>query len=418
GQVLSSTSTGTQWAKAQILQSNSASVTAGNWYRIASNSGNRADASFTLRDQISGGGHSTMRFHAGVNYGNAGGISFNLLSHSKYSTATFTKVRIIEADTYDGAYLEVYCNRSGAVEYDMYDNLQSSGWTPVDWTAGSIPGGWTANEYETDRVFAVGASDDLLSLTHGGDFGVGTGTPSEKLDIYGDSENIEITNTAETDAGIILNDAQATTSQYAEITYGCGDNDLNFLNASATPRMVIESSGEVGIGTVSPNDKLDVVGNAQVSGYMKVGSPSAPTSVDRPNTELYRSTFNDYEYYDWTVDNHCGSSAWTFTTYFDGDVPLQRCLHFENNGGYSRKYMLSPWVWIPTGSTNVYAQGHNWCGLENNYDGVFLEYKTYGGSWTKITSFSSGGYPDNANGSNTSCNGTNSQSCWNGEMGN
>ncbi|MDN5356162.1 MAG: trimeric autotransporter adhesin [Rikenellaceae bacterium] len=201
GQVLSSTGSSTSWTKAQIIKTNSASVTAGNWYRIASNSGNRADATFTLRDFISGGGHSTLRFHAGINYGDANGISFTLLSHSKYSSATFTKVRIIRNSTYDGAYLEVYCNRTGSVEYDMFDNYQNSGWVPVDWTAGNIPIGWTAHEYETDRIFAVGASDDILSLTRGGYFGIGTTSPTQKLHVEG---NIRATSLASGVNGAIV----------------------------------------------------------------------------------------------------------------------------------------------------------------------------------------------------------------------
>ena len=58
---------------------------------------------------------------------------------------------------------------------------------------------------------------------------------------------------------------QAPTTQYAEINYGCSDNDLNFLNASVTPRMVIESSGEVGIGTTDPAAKLHVNGSFRLS---------------------------------------------------------------------------------------------------------------------------------------------------------
>jgi len=219
------------------------------------------------------------------------------------------------------------------------------------------------------------------------------------------------------------NAAQAWSQIYTSSDGGiiiCGSS--NYLvksnGTNGVCSQVYDNGTNVGIGTATPDDKLDVIGNAQVSGYVKIGNPAAPTTVDRPNTELYKSTFNDFEYFDWVLDATCGSSSWSYATYFDGDVPVQRCLNFDNNGSYSRKYIMSPWVWIPSGGTSVYAQGHNWCSLENNYDGVFLEYRTYGGAWTKITSFSTSGYPDNASGSNTSCNGTNAQSCWNGSLGN
>ncbi len=285
GQVLSSTVTGTQWAKGQIIQTNSASVTAGNWYRIASNSGDRADASFTLRDPISSGGHSTMRFYAGVNYGDASGISFSLLSHSKYGSVTFTKVRIVRNSTYDGAYLEVFCNRTGTVEYDMFDNYQSSGWTPVDWTAGSIPSGWTAHEYETDRLFAIGASDDILSLNRSGYLGIGTASPTYRLevigDIYANGGAVRISGNSELNfqsygGGFYMQDATWIRTYGNKSFYhnsgemrtdgtfqvGGSGSTLNVPNggnfAYRTNVLFANTSGNVGIGTASPGYRLDL----------------------------------------------------------------------------------------------------------------------------------------------------------------
>lgn len=69
GKVLTSDANGlATWEKAGKGEFNSGSVTAGNWYRIASNAGDRANALFTLRDYISSGGHSTLQFRAGTSY--------------------------------------------------------------------------------------------------------------------------------------------------------------------------------------------------------------------------------------------------------------------------------------------------------------------------------------------------------------
>ena len=131
--------------------------------------------------------------------------------------------------------------------------------------------------------------------------GVGTATPSARLNVHGSSVDIEISNIDETDAGIVFNDHQAPTTQYAEITYGCSDNDLNFLNASATPRMVVESSGEVGIGTDSPNEKLHVVGNAKATGYITAGTASTGTIARYGSQEVkwegYHSVHGTTSYY-------------------------------------------------------------------------------------------------------------------------
>ncbi len=177
-------------------QGHGASVTTGNWYRIAENSGNRASAAFTLRDYISSGGHSQLSFRAGISYNDTGGSSITLLNHHRYNTTTFDKIRIVERDTYDPQYLEVHIIRSGSVDYSIYDNLHSSGWTPIDWTVGGVPGGYSSHEYDVDRLFMVGGSSEALSIhrdgrvevagtLNSGKIGVGTTAPGAAMDVRG-----------------------------------------------------------------------------------------------------------------------------------------------------------------------------------------------------------------------------------------
>ncbi|MEX0813583.1 MAG: tail fiber domain-containing protein [Chitinophagales bacterium] len=157
------------WEKEGRGEYNEGSVSAGNWYRIAYNPGNRANAEFTLRDYISGGGHSTLKFIAGISYGNDGNMSFTVLSHSKYGTTpTFSQVRIMRNGTYDNMYLEVYISRTGSVDYSIVNNLQSSGWIPVDWTAGSIPSGYTVRTFDVNNLFVVGDYQNRFTVKRGG----------------------------------------------------------------------------------------------------------------------------------------------------------------------------------------------------------------------------------------------------------
>jgi hypothetical protein len=171
GKVLTSSANGTAtWEKDGRGEFNSASVTAGNWYRIAQNNGNRANAEFTLRDYISGGGHSTLKFIAGISYANDVNMSFTLVTHSLYGTPTFTQVRIMRSSTdiYAPMYLEVYSNRTGSVDYSILNNLQSSGWTPINWQVGAIPAGYTVRTFTVNHLFVVGDTQNRFTVNRGG----------------------------------------------------------------------------------------------------------------------------------------------------------------------------------------------------------------------------------------------------------
>lgn len=130
--------------------SHAATITSSGWYRIAYNSGNRAFANFYLRDTESSR-HNTMCFTAGVSYNAISKLSFELQSFTRYSSQTFTRVRFLTKSTYDVQYLEVYIASpygfGNGYGYWITENIQSSGWIGVDWTAGNIPSGYTSTEF-------------------------------------------------------------------------------------------------------------------------------------------------------------------------------------------------------------------------------------------------------------------------------
>ncbi|GIW68367.1 MAG: hypothetical protein KatS3mg099_315 [Candidatus Parcubacteria bacterium] len=151
----------------QLIQCNSATLTTTGWYRIASNGpvtsggtgGSRASGKFVVWDTTSGK-HSATTFYASVHFGANPTIS--LVNRSWYSgDGVIKKVRIVEGTTYEGAATEIYFDNGGtssSVNYCLYDNVQSSGWTPEDWTAGSVPSGFTTTvlDFDTyDPVLAV-----------------------------------------------------------------------------------------------------------------------------------------------------------------------------------------------------------------------------------------------------------------------
>jgi len=84
-----------------------------------------------------------------------------------------------------------------------------------------------------------------ISIDADGDVGVGTASPSAKLEVYGASHAIKITNTLETYSGILFEDAQVSTEN-ASIMFNSdassnGGNELTFFH-KGDPRIGIQDN--------------------------------------------------------------------------------------------------------------------------------------------------------------------------------
>ena len=129
----------------------------------------------------------------------------------------------------------------------------------VDVASGAIvhSGGGYANTSTNDSYFT-------------GKLGIGTTSPSYKLDAAGEikSDGYRIDLSATTQRAI-------TSTGTDSIQFGdAGVNEFKFKNAAGTS-MIINSSGDVGIGTTSPNEKLHVDGTSRFNGDIHVGSTAS-----------------------------------------------------------------------------------------------------------------------------------------------
>jgi hypothetical protein len=125
----------------------------------------------------------------------------------------------------------------------------------------------------TDMFFTVGGSE-VVRFKAGGNVGIGTNNPSCLFDLYGANANLCLNATSGT-ANIEI---QAATDQLSFIDFGEGNdfngrilydnstNKLHFYVSSGTEAVVIGSTGNVGIGSASATQKLDVNGDALIGG--------------------------------------------------------------------------------------------------------------------------------------------------------
>ena len=124
---------------------------------------------------------------------------------------------------------------------------------------------------------------ERMRITSAGLVGIGTSSPSEKLDVFAGSLSVgsHYVATVNTDYKIRLRSVGAATNNNftAEIGITGGgaqpaESSLTFAtqtwNGSAyvvTEKMRVDPSGRVGIGTTSPSDKLETRGGAVVVGF-------------------------------------------------------------------------------------------------------------------------------------------------------
>ena len=152
--------------------------------------------------------------------------------------------------------------------------------------------------------FNVG-SGKLVVEGDTGYVGIGTTVPSVKLDIEGSGAAglVHINNTDAGKAGLVLqsNGSQVGVLTLTGLVKGTSALDLGlfaetgsklsfFTNGSVTEKMIIDTSGQVGIGSASPTVALDVVGGIKTN-----------TGITLPTTGGTATPLNYYEEGTFTV---------------------------------------------------------------------------------------------------------------------
>jgi hypothetical protein len=180
-----------------------------------------------------------------------------------------------------------------SVDYDFTDLATFSFYNSYDSGAGAI-GDLASIRCKTGSsaalgtlIFATGNSGSLtdrMVINEYGQVGIGTDAPAHMLEVVSTGDGvIEIARFRRQDS---LNNDGAHFSIHADNT-----NNLVQLRSSGTSagafafyagnneRMRMLANGDLGLGTSSPSAKLDVVGNAVVSGTLTVGGSGVQKTI-------------------------------------------------------------------------------------------------------------------------------------------
>lgn len=155
-----------------------------------------------------------------------------------------------------------------------------------------------SNEFVArNGVIALSNSQVTGSFLVTGNVGVGTTNPTAKLQVNSSAGNYGIVNTNGT---VTIGTYIEASNGYA--SFGTQTNHgLGLFTNNAAPQIYINTSGNVGIGTASPTQRLSVLGNAQVK-------PSTGTDA------VWSGASNDSGEFYLGIDNSAGS-GFTGTAY-------------------------------------------------------------------------------------------------------
>jgi hypothetical protein len=140
-------------------------------------------------------------------------------------------------------------------------------------------------DYPTSATFPYTGYTSALTVLNTGNVGIGTTTPSQKLEVAGNVSSTGlclsgVCNTTWPTSGVssIFGRSGAVVAasgdySVAQVTGAAPLASPTFTGSVTMPGGIWNSSGNVGIGTTAPGQKLEVNGNASIDGDLYVSSP-------------------------------------------------------------------------------------------------------------------------------------------------
>ena len=155
----------------------------------------------------------------------------------------------------------------------------------------------------TVKVKLYGESGASNYINNGGNFGIGTNAPGVKFHVNSGTTN-RVAKFVSTDATAFIQIADSSTTATSH-GYGANGDDLS-LYANDAERIRIKSDGNVGIGTNSPNKRLDIhsaSGTDTVANFYNPSTSWGEYALVRFQTDTKDTRFIELGYYRGTQES-------------------------------------------------------------------------------------------------------------------
>jgi uncharacterized membrane protein len=138
---------------------------------------------------------------------------------------------------------------------------------------------YAGNDAGSFKVLTGSSSSERMRITPTGNVGIGTDTPTSELHVRGSTPQLSLQVTGDSQISRLQFLNTAGTVQGA-VRYSMSDDSLQFNTAGEfSERMRIDSTGNVGIGTDTPTEPLDIAGDS-----IRIRTAQTPASASATGT--------------------------------------------------------------------------------------------------------------------------------------
>ncbi|MBW1666975.1 MAG: hypothetical protein JRJ66_02760 [Deltaproteobacteria bacterium] len=206
-------------------------------------------------------------------------------------------IRITESDSENPALYFEDTNSANYYRY-IYDSganlvitdTETGGGIKIE-TPNDAAGSFTVEAADGETAIKWDDSSNYLRLMEdGGNVGIGTTGPSEKLHVYGTGNTRALIN-SDASGSASLGLKVGTNNPAYIYSHMTGNSDLRFTTDGFNDRMVITNTGNVGIGTTEPDGILEVQ-KTDGTAHVKISTENSAYSP-----ELYLANYNGQDAY-------------------------------------------------------------------------------------------------------------------------